>query len=306
MKNKTFEKAYLEYLEYAKLKQKPTSILSFKRQMEKNVIPYFGNKKIKKINALEYTRWQTKMQEKKLKYIYRRNLHYNMCAIYKYLENYYNIKNIPRIVGNFKDDYEIEEEKEIWDINEYNKFIQSVDDKIYYTLFKMLFFTGCRKGELLALTFKDIEENEVNIYKSISKDVFNGERIIIKPKTKKSIRKILIDYETIKNINELKEYYKAKFENFNNNFYIFGGNKAISYTTLQRKFEFYIKKSKVKRIRIHDFRHSHASMLYQNNIPVETISKRLGHSSIKTTLDTYIHTYDKNEKKVVELLSSLN
>ena len=299
----TFEDAYHEYIEYAKLKQKPTSILSFKRQMEKNVIPYFGNKKVKKINALEYTRWQTKMQEKKLKYVYRKNLHYDMCAIYKYLENHYNIKNIPRIVGNFKDDYEIEEEKEIWNIEEFNKFIENVNELMYKTLFRLLFFSGMRKGEVIALKFKDIEENKINIYKSISKDVFNGERIIIKPKSKKSIRKILIDYETIKNINELKEIYKTKYKNFNNELYIFGGDKPISYTTLQRKFEFYIKKAKIKKITIHGLRHSHASMLYQNNIPIKTISKRLGHSSISITFDTYIHDYDENEKKVVKLLS---
>lgn len=304
--NITFEKAYLNYLEYAKLRQKPTSIIALDRKIKMHVLPYFKNKKIKKITVQNYLDWQIEMQKKELKYGYKRNIHYCMCAIYNYLGMFQNIKNIPKIAGNFKEDfYFIESKREIWSIEEYKKFITAVDNKIYKILFKFLFETGCRKSEALALTFNDIVNNCVSINKSISKDCFNGKRIILTPKTKKSIRKIQIDSSLMNDINFLREYYSKKFNNYNSNFLIFGGLKPISCTTLERKKNFYCDKAKVKRIRIHDFRHSNATFLYENNISVQTIANRLGHSSIRTTLDTYIHQYDNNEKRVLELLSSL-
>ena len=303
MKNKTFEKAYLEYLEYAKLQIKPTTILSLKLKIEKQVLPYFGKIKIKKIDSKKYLEWQKEIEKKGYSYRYKRNLHYCVKNVYEYLEKFYDIPNIPKKVGNFKSNYSVKEYYNTWNEIEVKKFLSSIDNIEYYTLFNLLITTGCRKGELLALTFNDIKENYLYINKTITKELFNGKRLITTPKTKKSIRKILIDENLIKNINELKEYYKTKYENFNNNFYIFGAIEPIPCTTLERKKNYYCDKAKVKRITIHEFRHTNATILFKNKIEIELISQRLGHSNINTTLSTYIHTNTENEKKVAELLS---
>ena len=309
MKNKTFEKAYLEYLEYAKLKQKPTSILSMNRKMKNQILPFFGKIKIKNINTKIYIKWQEEMIKKGYSYTFKKNCHYCICAIYEYLIDFHGIeKNIPKIVGNFKEIEYKENKINYWQYNEFKKFINVIENKIYNTLFYFLYFTGCRKGEALALTFNDIDfkNNIISINKTISKEKINGKRIIMPPKTKKSIRKIQIDKSLNKKIKILQEYYKTKYENFNNNFYIFGGNKPISTTTLERYKNYYCDKAKVKRIRIHDFRHSHATLLYNLNVPVDVISHRLGHSNLNTTLNVYIHNIDEKEKRAVEMLSSLN
>ncbi len=303
----TFEKAYKEFLKYEVNKQKPTSLLAFDRKFKKNVLPYFGKMKIRNISAKIYINWQIEINKKKYSYNYKKNIHYCMCAFYEYLKIYYPIKNnVPKIVGNFKEDFIYKEkEREIWNAEEFKKFISNVDQPIYHALFNFLFLTGCRKGEALAINFNDIKENYIVINKSISKEQFEGKRLILTPKTKKSIRNIQIDKELLSEISSLRKYYNTNFKNFNNNFYIFGGNKPIPTSTLEKYKNFYCDKAKVKRIRIHDFRHSNASLLYNNGIPVFTISKRLGHSSIKTTLDTYIHQEEDNEKRAVEMLSSL-
>lgn len=304
--NITFEQAYFRYLEYARLRQKPTSLLTFKRKMERNFLPYFGKIKIRKLNVQEYANWQIKIAEKGYSYTYKRNLHYCICAFYNYLINFYGIKkNIPKIVGNFKDNYLKNVKSDYWTYEEYKKFISCVDNPVYYAFFKLLFFTGLRKGEALALTFNDLEDNFMSITKTISKEKFNGQRIIMIPKTKKSIRKIQIDSELKNDINNLRNYYIKKYDNFNNNFFIFGASEPLSTTTLERKKNYYCDKANVKRITIHDFRHSHATLLYQLGIPILTISNRLGHSSIETTVSVYIHENNENEKRAIELLSSL-
>lgn len=296
----TFENAYQEYLEYITIKQKYQSSEDLKYKFKNHILPFFGKMKIKNINTKIYIKWQEEMIKKGYSYTFKKNCHYCMCSFFNFLNMNYKIKNIPKIVGNFKEDYETEKDKNIWTIKEYNKFIESIDNQLYQTIYRILFFTGIRKGELLALTFNDLKENYLYITKNKTRN-----NKITKPKTKKSIRKIILDEKTIKTINDLKNLYKQKYENFNDNFFICGGIKSISFTTLERMKNYYCDKAKVKRIRIHDFRHSHASMLYEKNIPIFAISKRLGHDNITTTLGIYTHMNDEKEKKVNQLLSSL-
>lgn len=302
-----FDKAYQNYLKYIELKQKPTSVLSFKRKFDYLILPYFKNKKINKIKESDIVFWQIEIEKKGYSYGYKKNLFYCLTAFFDYCILFYNIKkNVPRLVGNFKYNDINKNKIDIWTISEYKSFINSVDNKIYKILFEFLFLTGVRKSEALALNFNDVDFDNriITINKSISKDLINGKRIILPPKTKKSIRKILIDKNLIDNLKDLQNYYINNFKNYNNNFFVFGGSKPISCTTLNRKKDYYCEKANVKKIRIHDFRHSHATILYNNNVSVATISKRLGHSSIKTTLDVYVHA-ENEEIKAVNMLSSL-
>ncbi len=303
--NLTFEKAYNKYLEYANLKLKPTSILSLKRKIEKYALPYFGDLKIKKITTDIYIDWQKKIAKKDLSFEYKRNIHYCMCSIYKYLNLFYNIKNIPLIVGNFTNFNPIKKEYNIWSKEEFEIFIKSVREPIFHAIFNFIYKTGCRKSEAMALTFEDITKDYVIINKSISKDLINGKRVILTPKTASSNRIIMIDEQLSNELFELKKIYIEKYKNFNSNFFVFGGLVPISCTTLSRKKDYYCKKAGVKKIKMHEFRHSNATLLYNKNIPIITIKNRLGHSSIRTTADVYIHEIDKKEKKVLNILSSL-
>ena len=173
-------------------------------------------------------------------------------------------------------------------------------------MFNTLFFTGLRKGEALALKFDDILNNQLNINKSLTKEFFNGKRIEITPKTKGSIRKVFIDKKLKKELLNLKKHYYNLYGFFDNNFYVFGGVKPIATTTLERKKNTYCELANVKIIRIHDFRHSHATMLYDKNVNIKIIQARLGHSSISTTLNTYVHIDKEKEKRVLRTLISLH
>lgn len=222
-----------------------------------------------------------------------------------YCMDFYELKdNVASKVGNFKNQ-DVEEIGNIWSIQEFEKFIEVIDDPVYKVLFNFMFFTGCREGEVLALTFEDIEDQKVSINKTITRFFQNGERIITKPKTKKSIRMIHIDDILANEIKKLKEYYSNTYNDFNNKFYVFGGIKSIPPTTLSRKKNYYCDIANVKRIKIHEFRHSHACLLFENNIPIDEISSRLGHSTMSMTMDVYLRFIPRNEKRVLETLNSL-
>lgn len=100
--------------------------------------------------------------------------------------------------------------------------------------------------------------------------------------------------------------YSTIYPDFNNNYYIFGGNKPLSPTTIERKKNNWCIESGVKQIRIHDFRHSHATILVNSDLPIKAISERLGHGDVAFTINTYVHTNSEDEKRVIRTLSSLH
>ena len=303
--NLTFENAYLEYIEYAKLKLKPQSILKIKSRFNTHILPYFCDKKIKDISALDYLNWQKKIENLNYRFKYKKALHYCNVALWNYLKIFHGVNNnVPSLVGNFKNSYEITSYS-YFTLEEFKLFINHIDTPIYKTLFNFLFFTGCRLGETLALTFNDLKHNCIYINKTLTKESYNGSRILTLPKTKKSIRTLRIDNMLIEELAELQIYYIKKFGFFNNDFYIFGGLEPLSPSTIERKKNYYCDKAGLKRIRLHDFRHSHATLLFNNEVPINLITYRLGHSNINTTLTTYCHLIPENEKRTLEVLNSL-
>lgn len=304
----TFEKALNEYFIFIKLKLKNTTFITNKRKMKLYILNYFKNKNIYDFNIKDYLEWQIFINNFDFSYNYKSSLHYCFTNFLDFCILMYKIdKNIAKIVGNFKNN-EINNCGNIWTYDDFKKFINEVDNNIYHALFNFLFFTGCRKGEALALTWNDInlENNTVFISKTITRYLDkNGNKIIQSPKTKKSIRNICIDNQLKNELLKLKQYYTTKYDDFQNNFYVFGGKKSISFTTLKRNKDYYCNKAQVTKIKIHEFRHSHACLLFTNDVPINDISNRLGHSSISMTMDIYLKYLPKNEKRVINTLTQL-
>lgn len=303
-----FRVVYDEFLKFKELKLKPQSFRSLKSRFESYILPYFENKNIENITIDDYVNWQRKIEKLDFKYSYKKQLHYAFVSLYGYLILFgkYTI-NIPKIVGNFKNN-ELGSNLEYWSYEEFKKFENSFsnNDIVYKVFFTLLFRTGLREGEALALTFNDIKGDILYINKTISKEHYAGEKIISSPKSRTSIRNIRIDSYTLKCLNKLKTYYKKKYGYYEDSFNIFGGIKYISITSINRKKNYYSEKCNLKRIRIHDFRHSHATLLLQKGIDMIEVSRRLGHSDINITIKTYSHCEKEHEKRVIETLDSLN
>ncbi len=299
--------AIYEYLNYLSLKLKNSTYDINSRKIKKYILPYFKNKNIYDLSTKDYLEWQMYINGFGFSYNYKSSLHYCFSDFLNYCMTFYDLpNNVAKKVGNFRND-DLQTTGNIWTLEEFNRFIEVVDNPIYHALFNFLFFTGVRKGEALALTFNDIDfDNQtVKIYKTITRYYKNGKKIITSPKTKSSNRIICIDSSLLTELKYLKMYYDSLFEDFDNDFYVFGGTDSIPWTTLKREKDFYCSLSGVKQIKIHEFRHSHACLLFQNNIPIEDVSRRLGHSSLSMTMDTYLKYLPGNEKRVVATLNDL-
>ena len=188
------------------------------------------------------------------------------------------------------------EKFDFWTYEEFRQFIQSAKDDIsVYTIFNLFFFSGMRMGELLALTLNDFdfEKNTININKSLA--VIDGEATTKKTKTEKSNRIIAMPTP----IMDLVKEYATHLYEYNPNTQLFNSSK----TSLHRDMKKYCKISDVRKIKVHELRHSHASHLIELGVSPLSISERLGHEDIKTTLDTYSHLYPNKQSEIANILT---
>lgn len=300
----SFQDLYNVYIKSKSQSLKPESLRSINSRFKNYILPFFKDYKITKIDNKAYLEWKDYILQKNFSYKYNSSLHGAMVSILNYAISFYDLeKNIASKVGNFSK-REYLRKVDFWTHEEFLQFIDKVEDKLYRSLFITLYYTGMRLGECLALNWNDFNNSYLDINKTLAKSKKNGAYIITTPKTTTSIRKIKIDNQTQKILEDLKEYYKT-FVGFSEDWFIFGGLNALSQTTVGRKKNEYCMKSKVKRIKIHDFRHSHATILLSKGLPITVISKRLGHSDITMTLNTYSHLVPEDEDRAIKIIDNL-
>lgn len=297
-----FEEALKEYLEHAKNRHKKQGFETISRNLKLKVLPYFKDFNIEDITKINFIRWEDII----LSFNYTNNFNSLLYSCFSgFLEfccHYYDLPvNVAHEVGNFERKQEIDKH-DFYTLDEFNKFIVCVDNEVYKQFFNLMFYCGTRPSEAMALKFSDIKEDYIVIDKSIER---RGNRSIGTPKNMSSNRKIYIDKCLKKDLFNLRKLYMDKFGYFDESFFIFGGVKPLSTTTVDRYKLKACKKANIRPITQHQFRHSHASLLCSENIPISVISSRLGHSRISTTTDIYIHCNVEQQKRVSTVIDTL-
>lgn len=297
-----FSVVYEEYLRYAKKNLKNQSFTSAKYKFDGKILPFFKDMYLEDITTQNIYDWEDYILSFNFSNNHNRNLYYVLSAFFEFCKKFYNFdKTILSNVGCFKKKYE-RKKFDFYNLDEFNQFIKHVDNIIYKQFFYLMFYTGTRPGEAMALTFNDIEKGYINITKTINS---HNHREIGTPKTYSSIRKIAIDKVLEKDLRKLKDYYYEQYNYFNDDFFLFGGLKPLSPTSINRYKKEACKKANVRSITLHQFRHSHATLLLQKGMLINEVSKRLGHNNVSTTLDTYTHTDLAQEKRVIDTLNSI-
>ena len=264
--------------------------------VELKILPYFGNKRVNDITAADIRQWQNELIKMGYSLTYLKTINNQLSAIFNYAVRYYDLKSNPCAkagsMGKSK-----AEEMDFWTGEEFRKFIDSVMNKrLSYMAFMTLYWTGMRMGELLALNPKDVdlEKRTISITKSYQR--LGKKDVITPPKTPKSKRVITIP-----------EFLAADIKDYMDSLYDLQENDRLFPITkyyLEHEMQRGIKESGVKRIRVHDLRHSHASMLIELGFSPLEIANRLGHEKVETTLNTYAHLYPNKQTKLAERLDS--
>ena len=264
--------------------------------VELKILPYFGDKRVNDITAADIRQWQNELIKMGYSPTYLKTINNQLSAIFNYAVRYYDLKSNPCAkagsMGKSK-----AEEMDFWTVEEFRKFIDSVMNKrLSYMAFMTLYWMGMRLGELLALNPKDVdlEKRTISITKSYQR--LGKKDVVSPPKTSKSKRVITIPEFLA---TDIKDYMDSLCD-LQENDRLFPITKYYLEHEMQRG----IKESGVKRIRVHDLRHSHASMLIELGFSPLEIANRLGHEKVETTLNTYAHLYPNKQTKLAERLDS--
>lgn len=223
---------------------------------------------------------------------YKNTIVRRVKTICRYAELHYNVKTrIPFLYDSWKQDNK--DTKVVITPESLQKLTSCVAQTPYRNLLIFLFYTGCRRGEALALQFKDVdfENKTINIYKSYS----IIDKKTISPKTTSSIRTIPLSAKAYEAVLAMREYY-----GYVPSYYVFGGKRTLPCSSIERIKNKALRDAKLPHMRIHDFRHSFITMMVSKNADIGALAHYVGHASVKQTLDTYTHFYEDKVKAMVE------
>lgn len=287
------------YMEDMSHRLKPTTMENKQFIINGKLIPYFGKLRVCDIDTIKIRKWQNELisyrdeNGKPFSQTYLKTVNNQLSAIMNYAVSHYQLSQNPcKAAGSMGRSNA--EEMNIWTQEQYERFSSAIQKSSVKLAFDVLFYTGMRSGELLALTPADIlPTKRININKNYA--TVNGKELFLEPKTPKSRRSISIPdflYDDI-------QAYIAKL------FGIEPGDRIFFFTksTLDREIKMAADKAGLPRIRVHDLRHSHASMLIEMGFSPLEIADRLGHESVKTTLDTYSHLYPDKDQQLADALN---
>ena len=294
----TLDGLYGVFETYQKDKIKKRSLDTYAKFYSGYIQPYLGKMLISKITPLDIRRWQSWLVEKELKNNYSSSIQQFLRSLLNFAVKYDYLEKNPFKTSFVKNNLEKKTEIQIWTPEQFKQFIEYVDDDVYRAFFMTMYLCGLRVGEAQALTIGDVSFVSSTI--SINKTYDRTNHIVTSPKTANSVR-------TVYMVTELRETLKAlvndysKLYGFSDDSLLFGFDKHLASTTIKRYQESACLLAKVPTIRIHDFRHSHVSLLVDMGFSPFQIAERLGHT-VEMVNNTYSHLFLESQQKMADML----
>lgn len=293
------------YLPWYKTQVKESTYKNRLNTIEKH-FKFFYRKKVNEIEPIHVQTWQLKLAKDYSPNYVRiiqgmLSLAFDRAIILGLAK-----KNPARMVGNIKSK---KVKVDFWTLEEFQKVISLLYKGDYYEhylfiCFWLLFTTGLRIGEAAALQWEDIdfESGIISVTKTLYYKSMN-EYKFVDPKTSASIRTVVIDEDTIRELKNWMEVQKKVLKDCN--FVLSYSGIPTSKHTLPRALEKLAGLAGVHRIKIHALRHSHVALLISMGVNPLIVKDRLGHEKIQTTLGTYGHLYPNSNFEVAKMLGGI-
>lgn len=292
-----FSEFYEVYAEDTKMRLRRTTRETKANMIENKILPFLGHKRVNKITALDILNWENELMAMRtsngLEYsqTYLHSICNQLSAMLNHAVRYYGLESNPMAkvgkIGSKQAD-----EMSFWTKDEYLRFSREVMDKPQsFIAFELLYWCGLRLGEMLALTPADFDfkSNRLSVTKSCQR--MHGEDVITALKTPKSVRTIVMPSFLV---NEVIDFMKCipDLREFDR---LVPATKSFLHHEMDRG----AKAAKVKRIRIHDLRHSHVSLLIELEYSPLAIADRLGHESTEVTM-RYAHLFSNKQEDMAD------
>lgn len=315
-----------DYFNHLKKVKKASTYDTRVRDYHNHIEPYLKDFEITSITTSVLNEWKNQIEKLGYSLNYCNKLYATLSGIFDFaISNYGLSDNILKRVGRFqrKNDEVITNEERLRYITseQFNSFIECVDSNMWKTFFYFAYYTGCRKGEIVALKWTDIDFDNRVIH--INKTLYSKIKGLTKDdvvvnNTKNSLNRDIKMSSLL--YNKLFEYKNevCKFNDFNENWYVFGNTMYLPNVSIDRAKDKAFELSGVPRITMHEFRHSHVSLLVneyiktskEKNMKIDTtkfflmMSERMGHS-IQVMQKIYLHLFPSVQDEIIDLLDNL-
>jgi len=313
----TMQQLFIEYINTKQHDVRKTTSQKYEKEYELYIKPQLENVMLCKLTIPMLQKWKSYIESLEIGLTTRNHAYSTLRILLNYAVRMEYISKNPLVaLGCFKDADYCKAEIKYYTASEFLSYInvakqyaekresecRNLSEWDYYVFFNIAFYTGMRKGEILALKWSDIDDEHIMVKRSIQQKVSGGEDIETPPKSKSSIRTLQIPLPLVKVLNEHRKRQKH-IGQFTKEYRVCGGQQCIKGGSLGDKNRFYAGLSGQKRIRVHDFRHSHVSVLANEGINIQEIARRLGHTKVELTWNTYSHLYPREQEKAVDVLN---
>ena len=305
----TFKEAYTIYYDYQKDKIKDSTLKTYRDR-----IKYMGlldNVELVNLNWDLYQKWRAQINKTNLCDRYKTDIQKFIKQVINFAEKQwdFNLRKFYNKLEPFKTPGALKKEMDFYEPEEFFKFISVVDDLRYKCFFELLYYCGLRRSEARGLQWKHIDFNNKTL--TVSQQVLNPsnsnastEWYISSTKTEASNRTIPISTTLLNDLAELKKT-NERLLKFKQTWFVLGDDVPMATGRMYFYRDKYAEKAGIRRIRLHDFRHSCASALISGAAPITAVSNFLGHSETTETLETYTHMFKKDLANVPKFFDTL-
>lgn len=305
----TFKEAYTIYYDYQKDKIKDSTLKTYRDR-----IKYMGllnNVELVNINWDLYQKWRAQINKTNLCDRYKTDIPKFIKQVINFAEKQwnFNLRKFYNKLEPFKTPGALKKEMDFYEPEEFFKFISVVDDLRYKCFFELLYYCGLRRSKARGLQWKHIDFK--NKLLTVSQQVLNPsnsnastEWYISSTKAETSNRTIPIATTLLNDLAELKKS-NERIAKFKQTWFVLGDDVPMATGRMYFYRDKYAEKAGVRRIRLHDFRHSCASALISGSAPITAVSNFLGHSETTETLETYTHMFKKDLANIPKFFDTL-
>ena len=285
------------YMADAKARLRPTTVDNKTWIMEKKILPYFRDQYVTDITPAKIRKWQTELIKKGYAPTYLKTINNQLTAVFNYAVHYYGLASNPAEAAGSMGKRNAGE-MDFWTLDEFEKFIVGMEGEPTARMaFNLLFWTGMREGELLALTLNDVDFDRSGIHIRRSYTRLHQDDLIQDPKTDKGRRFIPCPAFLM----DMMRDYVGRLYEYAPEERLFPFTKSWVNSQMERC----CKRTGVRKIRVHDVRHSHASVLINNGANPLLLADRMGHEKVTTTMDIYSHLYPDKGQALAATLDAI-
>jgi len=314
-------KEYLkkEWLPAVKATIRPSTYNSYVQHVDCHIVPHIGTVKLQRLSGSQVNALYAKLAEtgKKdgKKGLSPMTIHHVHACLHKACKDAVRWGHISRNPLDAADPPRKKgdgtKEMRTWTKEQLKAFLESVADERLSPLWHTIAMTGMRRGEAIGLRWSDVdlENGRLSVRRAL---IPSGRKVIVsEPKTIKGRRVIAIDPGTVevlkaqaaRQLDEQREWDEAWVET--GLVFTHESGEALDPESVSRYWRQAVKKAMLPTIRLHDLRHTHATLALQAGIHPKVVSERLGHATISITLDTYSHAIPAMQEEAAALIAGL-